>query len=287
MDRTVHIARSRGSAVLPWREARGPHMLPPMCIVRRIARVHLLGVALAHATACSSGGGAVERHDQAPTVPVTVAAAVQRDAPVELRAIGTVQAYSTVSVKGQVEGQLAEVHFAEGQEVKRGDLLFLIDPRPFDAALRQAEANLARDRAQAENARVEADRLTRLIRDGIVSRDEYDRARARARAFDASVAADEAALERARIELQYCYLRSPIDGRVGQLLVHEGSLVKANETTLAVINQVRPIYVEFSVPQQDLPEIRRHMATGPLSVTAAGTDHGGPPVPGELTFVNN
>src|SRR5690242_19523718 len=250
-------------------------------------RAAVFGALVALASACSSGGGAVERRGDAPAVPVTVAEAVRRDAPVELREIGNVQAYATVSLKSQVEGQLARVLFAEGQEVKRDDLLFVVDTRPFEAALRQAEANVARDHAQAENARVELQRLGRLIKQGVVSRDEYDQARTRALSYDASVAADEAAVERARIELQYCYLRSPVDGRIGQILVHEGNVVKANETPLAVINQVRPVYVEFSVPQQELGEIRRRMAEGPLGVTAHVGDDGGSPVPGELTFVNN
>jgi len=191
-----------------------------------------------------------------------------------------------VSVKSRVEGHLARVYFVEGQEVKRDDPLFLVDPRPFEAAVRQAEANLARDRAQAENARVELERFARLARQGVASREEYDQARTRARSLDATVAADEAAVESARIQLQYCSIRSPIDGRAGQLLVHEGNVVKANETPLAVINQLRPAYVEFSVPQQDLPEIRKHMAGGALPVEAR-PDDAGPPAAGQLTFVNN
>jgi multidrug efflux system membrane fusion protein len=217
---------------------------------------------------------------------VTVAAAVQRDAPVTLRAIGNVAAYSTVSLKAQVEGRVARVYFAEGQEVKRGDLLFALDARPFEAALRQAEGNLARDRAQAENARVEADRFARLMKEGVVSQDEDDQAHARAASLDATVTADQAAVESARIQLQYCSIASPIDGRIGQILVHEGNVVKANETEMAVINQLRPIYVEFSVPQQELDTIRARMAGGELPVEAlrpAAED----PVAGTLSFINN
>ncbi len=241
--------------------------------------------ALGLLSACSRG--AAERTNDPPPVPVTVAPAVQKDAPVTLRAIGNVAAYSTVSLKAQVEGRVARVYFAEGQEVKRGDLLFALDARPFEAALRQAEANLARDRAQAENARVEADRFARLVKDGIVSRDEYDQAQARAASLEATVAADQAAVESARIWLQYCSITSPIDGRIGEILVHEGNVVKANETPLAVINQVRPIYVEFAVPQQELDEIRARMAGGELPVEAfrpAAEDH---PVVGTLSFINN
>ena len=235
---------------------------------------------------CSWGGGAAERTNPAP-VPVTVAPAVQKDAPVSLRAIGNVAAYSTVSLKAQVEGRVARVHFAEGQEVKRGDLLFALDARPFEAALRQAEGNLARDRAQAETARVEASRFARLVKAGVVSQDEYDQANARAASLEAAVVADQAAVESARIQLQYCSIASPIDGRIGEILVHEGNVVKANETVLAVINQLRPIYVEFAVPQQELDEIRARMAGGELPVEAfrpADSDH---PVVGTLSFINN
>jgi multidrug efflux system membrane fusion protein len=235
--------------------------------------------------ACSSGGGAVERHDEA--VPVTVARAEQRDAPVTLRAIGTVEAYSTVNVRSRVDGHLAKIYFAEGQPVRRDDPLFQIDPRPFEMALRQAEAALARDRVQGEHDRLEAGRFERLMKDGVISKDEHDQARTRAEAGAATVAADEAAVERVRLDLQYCAIASPIDGRIGQILVHEGNLVKTNDTLLAVINQLRPIHVAFAVPQQDLPTIRRHMAEGPLTIDAAPSDGGAPAVAGELAFVNN
>ena len=252
-----------------------------------VRRSLLVASVLATVAACSSGSDAVSHKADTAAVPVTVARAERRDAPVTVRAIGTVEAYSTVALKAQVDGKLAQVHFSEGQEVKRDDLLFVLDTRPFEAALRQAEANLARDRALAENARVEAGRFERLIREGVVSHDEVDQARTRATSSAALVSADEAAVERARIDLQYCTIRSPIDGRIGQLLVHEGNVVKEQETTLAVVNQLRPIRVSFTVPQQDLPPIRRYMADGPLAVDAALADGGGRTVTGELAFVNN
>ncbi|TMB24062.1 MAG: efflux RND transporter periplasmic adaptor subunit, partial [Deltaproteobacteria bacterium] len=177
---------------------------PPLMLAPLLAGLGVLST-------CSWGGGAAERTNDSAPVPVTVAPAVQKDAPVSLRAIGNVTAYSTVSLKAQVEGRVARVYFAEGQEVKRGDLLFALDARPFEAALRQAEANLARDRAQAENARVEAGRFARLVKDGIVSQDEYDQAHARAASLEAAVVADQAAVESARIQLQYCSIASPID----------------------------------------------------------------------------
>src|SRR5438046_9820 len=152
---------------------------------------------------------------------------------------------------------------------------------------RVAVADLARDRAEAENARVEADRFARLVKEGVVSRDEYDQAHARATSLEATVTADQAAVESARIQLQYCSIASPIDGRIGEILVHEGNVVKVNETVLAVINQLRPIYVEFAVPQQELDEIRARMAGGELPVETfrpAAEDH---PVVGTLNFINN
>jgi len=237
-------------------------------------------------SACSSGPGeGGGDHKQA--VPVTVATAVQKDIPVQLRAIGNVEAYSTVSVKSQVQGQLAHVHFVEGQRVDKGALLFTIYPRPFEAALRQAEANVARDVAEARNAEVDARRRTQLLAQGFVSRDEYDQSQTKAASLAAAVKADEAAVENARLELQYCYIHSPIDGRVGQLLVHEGNVVEANDTLLAVINQVRPVYVSFSVPEQDLPEVRQRSAAGKLPVQAFLPRHDGTPIVGDLSFINN
>jgi multidrug efflux system membrane fusion protein len=216
---------------------------------------------------------------------VSVASVVRRDAPVTLHAIGRVEAYATVAVKAQVEGQLARLHFAEGQEVKRGDLLFEIDPRPFEAALHQAEAMLAKNRAEAANARVESGRLASLIKSGVVSRDEYDQAATRAAAFEAASKADDAAVERARIQLQYCTIHAPIDGRIGQMLVHEGNVVEANETTLAVINQLRPVRVAFAVPQQELPAVRANRGANGLPVSASGA--GGAVATGELSFIDN
>jgi multidrug efflux system membrane fusion protein len=236
------------------------------------------------ANACSSGPGDAGGHQEA--VPVVIATVVQRDVPVQLRAIGNVEAYSTVSVKSQVEGQLAQVHFVEGQRVQKGDMLFTIDPRPFEAALRQAEATLARGVAEARNAEVDAKRRTQLLAQGFVSRDEYDQSQTHAASSAAAVKAFEASAENARLQLQYCYIRSPLDGRVGQVLVHQGNIVEANDTLLAVINQVRPVYVSFSVPEQDLPEVRHRTAEGKLPVEAF-VAHETTPVVGELSFINN
>jgi multidrug efflux system membrane fusion protein len=220
-------------------------------------------------------------------VPVNVTAVVQRDVPVQLRAIGNVEAYSTVTVKSQVDGELAQINFREGQEVKEGDLLFVIDPRPFQAALRQAEANLAKDRAEADNARVQAERYKRLLANNFVSKDQYDQFRTQAESFEAAVKADQAAEENAKLQLQYCYIRSPITGRIGQYLLHVGNVVKNRDTTLVTINRIRPVYVDFSVPEQRLPDIRNSAATHQLKVEAFIGADASRAAAGELSFIDN
>ena len=183
-----------------------------------------------------SGGG---RSREA--VPVLVATAVQKTMPLQIRAVGNVEAYSTVSVKSQVTGVLTQAHFKEGQDVKKGQLLFTIDPRPFEAALKQAEANLARDTAQLQNSREQARRYAELVKKQYVSQEQYDQISANADAAEAVVQADKAAVENAKVQLSYCYIYSPIDGRVGTLLVNEGNLVRVNDATpLVVINQINP-----------------------------------------------
>lgn len=255
------------------------------------SRTHLTAATLAATAcmvaACSSAEPGADGRNHRETVPVAIATVMQTDVPVQLRAIGNVEAYSTVSVKSQVEGQLARVHFSEGQPVKKGDLLFTIDPRPFEATLRQAQATRARNVAEARNAEVDAKRRTQLLEQGFVSRDEYDQSQTRAASLAAAVKADDAAVENAKLQLQYCYIHSPIDGRVGQLLVHEGNIVKPNETLLAVINQVHPVYVAFSVPERDLSEVRQRAAEGTLAVNVFVPNHNGTPVVGQLSFINN
>jgi len=221
-------------------------------------------------------------------VPVTVATVIQETVPVEHEAIGNVEAYSTVAVKSQVEGQVERVHFREGQDVKKGDLLFTIDPRPFEASLKQAEANLAKDTAEATHARVEAERYTKLVDQGIVSKEQYDRFRSSADALEAAVAADRAAIDRAKLQLGYCTIRSPLDGRTGSVIIHEGNVVKANDVTLVVINQLNPIYVNFSVPEKYLAEIKSYMGSkGNLHVQALVPSDEAHPQQGRLTFVDN
>lgn len=221
-------------------------------------------------------------------VPVSVAvvSVTQKTVPVQIPAIGYVEPYSTVSVKAQIEAILKQVHFKEGQDVKAGDLLFTMDARPYEQALAQADANLARDKIQAENARRDAERDASLFKRGIVSEEQRDQTRATAAALEAAIQADIAAVERAKINRGYCTIRSPIDGRTGTLKVHEGNLVKG-EDVLVVIVQTVPIYVSFSVAEQRLPEIRTYMAAGKLKVEAAASKDLANPAVGELSFVDN
>jgi membrane fusion protein, multidrug efflux system len=221
-------------------------------------------------------------------VPVLVATAVQKSVPVQLRAVGNVEAYATVSVKSQVAGVVNQAHFREGQDVKKGQLLFTIDPRPFEAALKQAEANLARDTAQVRNLREQVRRYVELVEKQYVSREQYDQIKTNADAAEAVVDADKAAVENAKVQLSYCYIYSPVNGRVGSLLVNEGNLVRVNDVSpLVVINQVNPIFVTFAVPEQNLADLRRHMARGDLVVDAMFQSDEGRPERGKLEFIDN
>ena len=223
-----------------------------------------------------------------PAVPVTVAAVVQKAVPVQIRAIGNVEAYTTVGVKSQIGGVLMRVHFKEGQDVSKGALLFTIDPRPYEAALKQAEANLAKDNAQLENAREEVRRYAELVKKGYVAQEQFDQIRTNSAALDATANADKAAVENAQLQLKYCYIYSPITGRTGSLISYEGNLIKANaDTSMVVINQIQPIYVTFSIPEQYLAEIKRYMSIEKVKVEAVIGKDDSHPVEGVLTFVDN
>jgi multidrug efflux system membrane fusion protein len=224
-------------------------------------------------------------------IPVTVSAAIQKMVPVQLRVIGNVQAYSTVTVKSLVGGELVGVNFTEGQDVKKGDLLFTIDSQPFEAALKQAEANLQKDLAQAKNAQEDARRYEFLIQKNVVARQQYDKFRTDADALEATVLADRAAVENARIQLGYCSIRSPIDGRTGIINIKRGNIIAAvtqpNAIDLVTINQIIPIHVIFYVPEQNLPEIKKYMAGGSLKVEALPPNDTSSGEQGVLTFIDN
>jgi len=238
-----------------------------------------------HSSATQTGAGTK------PAVPVMAALAEVRDVPVELRNIGNVEAYSTVNMRSQITGQITKVHFQEGQEVQKGDLLFTIDPRPSQGALRQAEADLKRDQAQLVSVKLDFERAKKLFESNIASRDDLDKAEATFHALEASIMADEAAVSRARLQVEFTSIRSPFTGRTGNLTVKEGNVVKAPDDFLVTVNQVHPIYVTFSVPEQDLPGIRRRMknATLPVEVEVPAALKGDGPevVRGELSFVDN
>jgi membrane fusion protein, multidrug efflux system len=237
-------------------------------------------------TACSSGQNS--KQGPARTVPVTVAEAVKKDVPVQLSAIGNVEAYNTVSIRARVGGELQKVFFKEGNEVREGDTLFLLDPRPYAATLKQAEANLARDIVQEQKAGRDAKRYEDLIAKGVVSKEQYDQMRTAADAAAAAVKADRAAVENAKLQLEYCTIRAPISGRTGKLMIQTGNMIKANDDTpLITINQITPIYVTFAVPEKDLPEIKRSRNAGNVKVEALIPESTAEPVAGELTFIDN
>jgi len=233
--------------------------------------------------------GTPQRERRDALVPVKVAAAVQKAVPVQLQAVGTVEAYATVSIKSRVDGELMAVHFREGQDVKKGDLLFTIDPRPYDAALKEAQARLERDAALADKADVDARRYAELVAKNYVSSDKYEQFRANSAALRATVAADQASVERTRLQLEYCFIRAPMAGRTGRLLVDEGAQIKANDDKSGMVDvtQVLPIYVSFAVPQQYLPAIKTHMARGPLKVEANIPESEAQPEAGTLSFLDS
>jgi multidrug efflux system membrane fusion protein len=224
-----------------------------------------------------------------PAVPVTVSPAVTKPVPVQVQTIGNVQAYATVLIRSRVGGELVGVHFKEGDEVKSGDLLFTIDPRPFEATLKQAEANLGKNRAQLEHARKQAERYASVVKKGYVSEDQNDQILANAAALEAAVRADEAAVENARLDLKYCSIRSPINGVTGQLKVDKGNLVKAsdNDNPMVTIKQTSPIYVVFSIPETNLSALKKHMSSGPLDVSASIPGNEERRIQGRLTFLDN
>ncbi len=292
--------------------------------------------------ACSSETQGKPRQRQT-VAPVTVGPVIQKDVPIQLSAIGNVEPYASVAIKTLVSGQLMEAAFEEGQEVKKGDLLFVIDPRPFEAAVKQAEAILEKDlsavkqaqanrlsngsrlkhaeailkkdQIQAKTAGIQAERYAVLAGKGNVSKDEYDKVQTNADALNATVLADSAAVEEAkstlgaseaaleharaavrasranleneRLQLAYCTIHAPLNGRTGDLHVKEGNIIKANDAVLTEIHQVNPIYVVFSVPEQHLGEIRERLRTETVKVEARIPGNGKQPEKGELTFVDN
>jgi len=248
-------------------------------------------------------------------VPVVVAKVSQKLMPVEVSSVGNVEPLSTVAIKAQVSGELLQVHFKEGDFVRKGQLLFTIDSRSFQgtvgtmeaniakdqAQLKQAEANLARDTAQLEYTQAEARRYANLLQQGLISTDSSEQVRSQANAAEQSVRADRAAIENvhavlevdqhaltaAKLQLSYCTIYSPIDGRTGAVMLKPGNLIKSADAPIVVINQTDPIYVNFTVPQQYWPEIKKNMSTGALHVTATVGQDAGHDQQGRVIFVDN
>lgn len=239
---------------------------------------------IAIATAACSGAKQKPPEEK---VPVAVATATQKDVPVQIRVIGNVIPVSTVQVRALVGGQLDRVWFREGDDVKRGQRLFTIDPRPYESALAQAKANLARDEANLKNAEAEQARYADLVKKDYVTHEDFDRINAGAESARAVVAADRAAVQNAELQLAYCDIRSPLDGRTGQLVVHQGNLVRANDTTaLVVINQVQPVNVQFAIPERQLADLRARGFDN-VPVTAIPQGSGAHVETGKLSFVDN
>jgi multidrug efflux system membrane fusion protein len=222
-----------------------------------------------------------------PAASVLVATAETTNVPIQIHAVGRVQAYSTVSVRPQITGEIVKVHFKEGQDVNAGDALFTIDPRPWQALLNQAEANLKRDEAQMMNARLNFERTSNLFQSKIASQQDYDTAQAGYAGAQATVIADNAAITNAEVSLGYTEIRSPINGRTGNLNVKEGNVVKSPDDILVTITQVRPIYVAFAVPEQDLPAVRERAQAESLIVEARLPANAESVARGKLTFIDN
>jgi multidrug efflux system membrane fusion protein len=232
-------------------------------------------VALALLVACGKGSTTAQAAGpnapggQRPPAPVVVSTVEQRDVPVQITAIGNVEAYQTVQIRSQVNGQLQKVHFKEGDDVRQGQMLFQLDKAPFQAAVQQAEGNLQRDQANAANAQAQAGRYTELEKQGVISREQAEQMRTQWQANASAVNADKAAVDAARVQLRYTDIKAPIDARAGALLINVGNLIKANDTPFLVqLNQIAPIYVTFSIPETQLQQVRQFSSGRKLKVLA-------------------
>ncbi|HQT93009.1 MAG: hypothetical protein B7Z68_04015 [Acidobacteria bacterium 21-70-11] len=259
-----------------------PPMPVPAMASHRLLTVAAALAALGILTSC----GAAPPKGGMPPAPVTVAEAGRKDVPIVVTAIGTVEPYNSINIKPLVGGEITRVAIKEGQDVAKGDVLFVVDPRPYDAALAQAQGVLARDKAQLVSAGAQVKRYAELVAKDYVTKQDYDNAVAAAGALQASIESDEATVAAARLNLAYCTVRAPVSGRTSNLLIQLGNVVKANDVPVLVLNQIVPIYVEFSVPEGDLAAIRRQQAVGALRV-AVVLPSGGAPFDGELSLINN
>jgi multidrug efflux system membrane fusion protein len=236
---------------------------------------------------CLSCTAKKEKPKSKAPVPVKIAQALKKDVPVQVKAIGNIEAYSTVDIKSQVSGQIARIHFPEGGDVEKVALLVSIDPEPFQSTVNQLEANLAKDQALAKFAREQANRYEGLLKDGIVTRDQYDLLLSNTESLAAVVTADRSALKNAKIQLGYCSIRSPISGRTGTIALQSGNLVKANDLPIVTVNQITPIYVTFSLPEKRLAELKRGMAAGLMKIEAGIPGEQGSMETGTISFLDN
>ena len=274
----------------------------------------IASVCLVAAPACSRKGVS-QAASEPPAFPVKIATVETRTLPIEIKAVGRVEPYSTITIKSQITGVLQRVHFEEGQFVKQGDVLFEIDPRPYEEAihqveasmyrdralLQQAQANLERDKAAAEFSGTQAARIRKLTDAGVFAHEQLDQAEADLKSKNSVIRADEASIESARaalradeaslsnaqLNLSYCKIEAPVSGRTGNLALKLGNLIKATDVELVSILQIRPIYVTFAVPEGQLPEIRRHMQASKLRVTALIQDVTPDSAVGDVTFLDN
>jgi len=223
-----------------------------------------------------------------PPAPVVVATSEQRDIPIQVAAIGNVEAFQTVQIRSQVNGQIEEILFKEGEDVRKGQLLVRLDRRPFQADLDKAVGQQRHDEAQAENSRLQAERYSALEKQGVASHEQADQVRTQAKADASAVEVDKAAVEAARVQLQYTDIFAPMDARTGALMMNRGNLIKANDTPYLVqLNQVIPIYVTFSVPESVLDQVRRYSSTRKLAVFAYPKGQTTNPAEGYLSFIDN
>ncbi len=223
-----------------------------------------------------------------PSIPVTAGMTKAQDVPIYVRGLGTVQAFNTVTIKSRVDGQITQVLFNEGQEVKAGDPLFQIDPRPYQATLEQAQGSLQRDQAQLEGAQRDLERYAKLVTPGFQTRQSYEDQKATVGQLQGSVKSDQALIDNGKLNIEYANVRAPIDGRTGARLVDIGNFVQATQATnLVTITQLKPIFVTFTVPQDTLDQIRRNQAIAPLTVIAYASDNKTILSQGKLTLINN
>ena len=258
---------------------------------RRLLAIVMVVLAIGAAAFVWARFGGAERGKAGkgpPPVPVSIAKVQLKDMPMRLSAIGNVEPFTSVSIKARVDGQIVQVHFKEGDRVRRGDVLFEIDPRPFQAALAQAQANLAKDQAQLARAQAQDVRYQDLLKQNFISKDAYEQVRTNAQTAQATVEADKAAAQTVKLQLDYCTIRAPIDGYAGRILIQEGNLVKANDVNaLVTLNQIVPVYASFAVPEQELSAIREHQSAGDLVVQATLPNSTHAPITGRLSFIDN